>query len=171
MEEWCRLAFSGSSVHEAVDLARRFGIQGRGNYLVSDGQWESRSIEFNVGGVSVLDPREGILTHGNHAEGQETSPFEAYEEDGEGVTERENSCYRMHGLWGLLDVERGRLTPQKAMMLLADHTYYPQGICRHLVEGRPDMETTAAIVVEPTKGLLHVVRCQPCANWPITYTI
>ena len=171
MGEWCNLALAGTSVHEAVELARRFGITGRGNYLVTDGQGESRSIEFNVGGVSVLHPREGILTHGNHPEGPETSPFGAYDEDGEGATERENSRYRMHGLWGLLNAERGRLTPQKAMMLLGDHTYYPQGICRHWVEGRPDMETTAAIVVEPAQGRLHAVRGQPCANWPTTYTI
>lgn len=87
------------------------------------------------------------------------------------ASERENSRYRMHGLWDLLDAERGRLTPQRAMMLLADHTYYPQGICRHWIDGDPRSETVAAAVAEPTLGRLHVVRGQPCCNWPVTYTV
>ena len=76
----------------------------------------------------------------------------------------------MHGLWGLLDGERGRLTAQRAMLLLADHTYYPQGICRHWIADEPNSETVAAAVAEPTLGRLHVVRGQPCSNWAVTYT-
>ena len=168
--DWAYLALSGTSVHDAVELARRFGIQGDGNHLITDPQGESLSVEFNAGGVSVIPARDGIATHGNHAEGPETGPFEAYE-DNEGPSERENSRYRMHGLWQLLNAERGRLTPQRAFMAQADHTYYPQGVCRHWVEGMPEMETTAAVVAEPTGGKLHVVRGQPCCNWPTTYTI
>ena len=170
MEEWAILALSGTSVDEAVELAKRYGIKEAGNLLISDPQGESRSVEFNAGGLSVISPREGILTHGNHPEGPETRLFDAYEES-EGASERENSRYRMHGLWQMLDTERGRLTAQRAVTLLADHTHYPQGICRHWVDGRPEMETTAAVVVEPTQGRLHVTRGQPCCNWPVTYTV
>ena len=168
--EWVYLALAGTSVHDAVDLARRFGLQGNGNYLMSDPQGESLSVEFNAGGVNTIPARDGIATHGNHAEGPDTHPFEAYG-DNEGPSERENSRYRMHGLWQLLNAERGRLTPQRALMALADHTYYPQGICRHWVDGKPQMETTGSVIAEPTQGALHVVRGQPCCNWPTTYTI
>ena len=170
MEEWAILALSGKSVDEGVELAKRHGIREAGNLLISDAQGESRSVEFNVGGLSVLTPREGILTHGNHPEGPETSPYDAYG-DSEGATERENSRYRMHGLWRMIDAERGRLTAQRAMTLMADHTYYPQGICRHWVDGKPEMETTAVVAVEPTRSRLHVTRGQPCCNWPVTYTV
>ena len=64
-----------------------------------------------------------------------------------------------------------RLTAQQALACLADHTHYPQSICRHWVEGRPGMITNASVVAEPGKGLLHVVRGQPCSNWPTTYTL
>lgn len=77
----------------------------------------------------------------------------------------------MHGLWEMINADRGHFTAQRGMMTLADHTYYPQGICRHWIEGQPEAETAAAAVAEPTKGLLHVVRGYPCANWPITYTV
>ena len=169
-ETWGYLALAGTSVRDAVDLAKRHGLAGAGNCLISDPQGESLSVEWNAAGVSVVPAKCGIATHGNHPEGLETAPLDAYA-DHEGPSERENSRYRMHGLWHLLAAERGRLTPQRAMMLLADHTYYPQGICRHWVDGKPDMETTAAVVAEPTRGRLHVVRGQPCANWPTTYTV
>ena len=170
MDTWGLLMLAGSSVHDGLDLARRFGVANSGNCLISDPQGESLSVEFNVGGVSAVPAREGIATHGNHAEGAETRPFAAYVGK-EGRSEEENSRYRMHGFWHLLHAESGRLTPQRAFAALADHTYYPQGTCRHWVDGKPGMETTAAVVVEPTKGLLHVVRGQPCANWPVTYTV
>ena len=170
MGTWGYLMLAGTSVHDAVDLANRFGLSGSGNCLISDPQGESLSVEFNAGGMSAVPARDGIATHGNHVEGEETGPFAAYVGK-EGVTEEENSRYRMHGFWHLLNEERGRLTPQRAFVSLADHTYYPQGTCRHWVDGKPGMETTAAVVVEPTKGLLHVVRGQPCANWPVTYSV
>lgn len=168
-DEWGLLALASRSVHDALELAQRYGIAGAGNCLISDRQGESLSVEFNAMGVSVVPAKDGIATHGNHPEGIGTSRLDAYGEH-EGPSERENSRYRMHGLWHLLNAERGRLTPQKAMMTLADHTYYPQGICRHWVEGKPEMETTAAVVAEPTEGKLHVVRGHPCANWATTYT-
>lgn len=87
------------------------------------------------------------------------------------ATERENSRYRMHGLHAFLESERGHLTPQRATMLLADHTYYSQGICRHWTEGERESETVSAAVAEPTLGRLHVVRGQPCSNPVVTYTV
>jgi hypothetical protein len=56
------------------------------------------------------------------------------------------------------------------MMCFADHSHYPLGICRH-IDGVDIGCTTAAVVVEPTRGLLHVTRSNPCANWPVTYTL
>ena len=170
MQQWAYLMLAGNSVHDAVDLAKRFGLKGAGNCLISDPQGESLSVEFNAGGVSVIPAQDGVATHGNHAEGEATGAFGAYVGK-EGASEEENSRYRMHGFGRLLRAERGRLTPQRAFAALADHTYYPQGTCRHWVDGKPGMETTAAVVVEPTLGKLHVVRGQPCANWPVTYTV
>ena len=78
MDTWGLLMLAGSSVHDGLDLARRFGVASSGNCLISDPQGESLSVEFNVGGVSAVPAREGIATHGNHAEGAETRPFAAY---------------------------------------------------------------------------------------------
>jgi len=67
--------------------------------------------------------------------------------------------------------ERGRLTPQKILMLLADHTHYPRGICKHTVGDNRYTGTSGVVIAEPTRGKLHVVRGNPCCNWPVTYTV
>ena len=146
---------------------QRHGLRGAGNCLISDRCGESLSVEFNGGGVNVLPACEGICTHANHPEGQETAPFEYYPD----LAERENSRYRMHGLWQCLHAERGRLSTPRCLQLLADHTHSPLGICRHQIGGDPDKGTTAAVVAEPTAGLLHVVRGNPCVNRPATYSL
>lgn len=168
MEQWGLLALAGSSVHDAVELAQRHGIRGQGSHLITDKTGAACSVEYNAGGVDVVWAKDGIATHGNHPEAEATRPHEnlAWAE-----SERENSRYRMHGLHALLDAERGRLTPQLAMACPADHTYYPQGICRHWIDGEPDAETVSATVAEPMRGRLHVVRGQPCSNPVVTYTV
>ena len=165
MEQWGLLALAGSSVYEAVEIARAHGLRGAGNCLISDASGESLSVEFTVGGVSVVPARHGIATHANHPEGDKTAPHEHYPHD----AERENSRFRMHGLWQRLHAECGRLTPQKAMQLMADHERYPYGICRHRVGDDPNMGTSAAVVAQPTLGRLHVTRGHPCGAWPASY--
>jgi isopenicillin-N N-acyltransferase-like protein len=167
MEEWGLLALGCGSAASAAELALRTGMCGAGNCLISDAEGVSLSVEFNAGGVSVVPAKQGIATHANHPEGQATAPFEHYPD----ALERENSRFRMHGLWRMLDSERGRLTPQRALLLLADHSRYPRGICRHEIGGSPESCTTAAVIAEPTRGRLHVTRGNPCSNWPITYTV
>ena len=77
----------------------------------------------------------------------------------------------MNFLWKLLNAERGRLTAQRALMCLADHSRYPRGICRHMVGKSVGMGTTAAVVAEPARGRLHVVRGNPCCNPAVIYEL
>lgn len=168
MVQWGLLALAGNTVDEAAELAVRHGLAGSGNFLVSDGQGQSSSIEFNAGGVSIITSARGIATHANHPEGRETAPFEHYPDE----RRRQDSRHRCQVLRERLEAERGRLTPPKAMMCLADHTHYPWGICNHLIPGAtPPRCTTAAVVAEPTRGRLHVVRGNPCSNWPVSYEV
>jgi len=164
-EVWGLLALASESVHEAAELARKYGIRGTGNMLISDSNGESLSVETNAGGIAIIPQKEGIATHANHPEGENTRPYGAFP----CKASEEDSRYRMHGLWKLLYAERGRLTPQRALMMLADHTTYPRGICKHYDEN--GAMTTAAVIAEPTRGKLHLVRGQACCNWPVTYTI
>ena len=167
LEQFGLLALACLSSEEAAELAAKHGVAAEGNFLISDKQGVSLNVEFNVGGVSVLPARNGIATHANHPEADKTAPFEAYPDS----AELKLSRHRMHHLWSLLDAERGRLTAQKTLMALADHACYPGGICRHIDCPDANRYTTAAAVAEPAKGMLHVVRGTPCANWPVTYSL
>jgi hypothetical protein len=167
MVEWGFLALACESVHAAVEIALQCGIRDAGNCLLSDREGNSLSVEFNAGGVSVVPAKAGIATHANHPEGERTAAFEQYPDE----ADRLNSYYRMHGLWNLLYAERGRLSPARCFHLLSDHTGFPGGICRHTIEGRPGLGTTAAVVAEPTRGRLHVARGNPCCNWPASYGV
>ena len=165
MEQWGLLALAGTSVQAAAELAKAYGIKGAGNCLITDQRGESLSVEFNAAGVDVIPAANGISTHTNHPVGPATSTFEASgDEMGGGAASR----VRRQRLQQLLEAERGRLTAQQAMQCFADHQNYPTGLCRH----PPDViQTTAAVVVEPTLGRLHVVRGNPCSNWPVTYSV
>ena len=159
-------ALACSNVDEAAELARREGIIGAGNFLFSDSEGRSISVEYGADGVGIVEARDGIHTHANHAHDERLQERESYEEE-----EKQISLHRETRLAALLADERARLTAQKALMALADHDGYPYSLCRHLVHDKPGHETSAAIVAEPTLGRLHVVRGAPCMNWPVTYTL
>ncbi len=167
MSQWGLLALAGNTIDQAIEFANAFGIAGSGNCLITDSSGKSVSVEFNKGGVDFIFARNGINTHANHPVGEKTSAFENYPDD----IERANSRFRMSRLYELLDKERGRLTAPKAMSFLADHRNYPRGICRHIIGQNTNEFTTAAIVAEPAKGKLHVIKGKPCSNWPVTYTV
>ena len=159
------MALSSKSIHEVVELAQKYGVRGMGNQLITDPQGEAVSIEASAAGPGFIYPKNGICTHANHAEAEKVRDFEKFAFP----TQKEESQWRMHGLWQRLNEDNGRLTPQKVFMCLADHTIYPRGICKHLMFD--EICTTAAVVVEPTRGKLHVVLGQPCCNWPVTYAL
>lgn len=169
--QWAFVALAGRSAEAAAELASAHGIRNSGNCLVSDADGKSVSVEFNAGGVGLVWAKGGIATHANHPEGAQTAPFEIEDLSGEEMVcdDLEDSRVRMHGLWSQFYAERGRLTAQKVMQILADHTHYPKGVCSHIHNDDPDRGTTAAIVAEPTRGLLHATRGNPCCNWPTTF--
>jgi len=167
MEQWGLLALASTSVDEATDFALKHGISTTANCLISDAAGRSVNVESRAGEVCLVSGREGITTHANHPVGSRTAPYENYANP----FEKEGSRYRMNRLWELLNTERRRLTPAKAMMCLADHQRYPYGLCRHAIAAMPGYCTTAAVVAEPTRGRLHVTRGNPCMNWPVSYSL
>ncbi len=166
MVQWGLLALAGRRCEEAVELARQFGLIGSGNFLITDGNGVSCSVEFNAGGVDVIDATDGIATHANHPEGRSTGPYERYPID----VLREDSRYRQSRLRELLAAQRGRVTPESVIPMLADHARHPLGLCRHPVDDLPLRQTTAGVVAETARGRLHVTRGNPCENRAFVYS-
>ena len=161
--EWGLLALHCPTADEAVSLALRHGVAGAGHCVAADEKGNVAGIEFGKGGVGVLKPRGGLYVHANRVmSGKRLGRHEV-----SGEPHRESSLHRQERLRGRLEADRGRLTAQLAFMALADHDGHPNCICRH----GPGDVTSAAVVVEPTRGLLHVCRGTPCRNWPRTYSL
>ncbi len=166
MVQWGLLALAGRSCGEAVELARAHGIRGSGNFLITDAEGHACAVEFNTGGLDVLDAVDGIATHANHPEGAHTAPFEHYPIE----VLKKDSRHRATRLRELLEADRGRVTPAGAIAMLADHGRHPLGLCRHLVDGLPERCTTSGVVADPGAGTLHVTRGNPCENAAAVYS-
>ena len=167
MVQWGLLALAGRTSAEAVELAHAHGICASGNFLITDPEGHACAVEFNAGGVDVIDAVDGIATHANHPEGAHTAPFEHYPID----MLKDDSRYRATRLRELLEAKRGDVTPTGAVAMLADHDRHPLGLCRHVIEGLPERCTSAAVVADPFAGALHVTRGNPCENPVVTYTV
>lgn len=161
---WGILALHCPTVEEVVELTKRYGVKNGGHCTAADARGGIVGIEWGQGGVAALKPKRGIYVHANAVvSGAKLGRHEKGWPFG-----RENSLHRETRLRARLEADRGRLTAQLAYMGLCDHVGYPRSVCRHQ---SLDELTTAAVVVEPTRGLLHVSRGAPCQNWPKTYCL
>jgi len=160
------LALFSKSVDEVAEVAQRHGVRTVGHVSVSEASGRTVGFELCQGRVELINGRNGLYAHSNHT----VSPaLRALVTEKDTEAERDSaSQHRERRLYELMEQERGRLTPQIMLRCLADHAGYPLSICRH--HSRRS-HTTAAIVVEPSRGLLHVTRGNPCQNWPTTYTL
>jgi isopenicillin-N N-acyltransferase-like protein len=162
---WALLALHCPSADEAVELAERYKVQEAFHVVVTDERGGIAGIEGGQGGIACLRPTQGIYVHGNAvlAEG----PLRATEKDA-APFRRADSLHRGKRLMDRLQADRGRLTAPLAYSALGDHDGYPVSVCRHQ---SVDAHTAAAVIAEPTRGLLHVTRGAPCQSWPQTFSL
>jgi hypothetical protein len=159
------LTLACHNVHQAVELMEKYCGNSAGGCMLMDSSGQAVTCDSSISGLGLVWMKDGILTRSNHPEsplcrGDEQYPYPGFEAD---------SKYRTHGLRKLFEAESGRLTAQKAVQIMADHSVYPRGQCKHWHDD--GTVTTALVLCEPSKGLMHVVRGQPCCNWPVTYTL
>jgi isopenicillin-N N-acyltransferase-like protein len=166
MVQFGLLALSGRSVEEAGELALREGVRNQGNLLLSDSSGKSINVEFNAGGVEVLPAEDGLCVHANHPTGAKTLQHERQNNP----DYARNSRLRHQQITSLLAEARGTLTPRECFCCLADHENQPDCLCRHGESDTEDICTTASVVAEPSRGVLHVVRSNPCRSQPVSYS-
>ena len=159
-----RLVLEAESTEAVLALLDKYGIGTPGSLTIGDSTGRTIALESTDHGHAVVEATDDLLVHTNHID----SPlrlYEAYDEP-----ERMASHRRQERLTALLAAESGRLTAPLAMRCLMDHANYPRSICRHS-SGPGDIQTTAALVVEPVAGRLHAIRGQACCGWPATYSL
>jgi len=162
---WGLLAMHCRSVAEVAAMTLANGIDTSCHSTVVDSHGGIAGIECTDGGIDVLEPENGIYVHANAVRGKDA--LRVTEIDLE-TFKREESFTRERRFRELAEAEQGRITPQKLMAFLGDHSGHPVGICRHQSD---EARTTAAVVAEPAAGVLHVVRGNPCSNWSVSYAL
>ncbi len=164
-EVWGLLALHCRSVEEVMKLTRDYPVDQSFHTTVSDEQGNIIGIEYGPTGSAFLKPKRGIYVHANAVvSGKRLMKYETDQT----YFRRAESLNRENCLRQRLVSNYGRLTAQLAFSGLADHGGYPVSVCRHQAT---EAMTGAAVIAEPTKGLLHVVRGPVCQNWPRTYRL
>jgi isopenicillin-N N-acyltransferase-like protein len=162
---WGLIALHCPTVDEVIEVTQRYGVESAFHVVVADQRGGIVGIEGGQAGVACLRPEQGIYAHANAVVGE--GPLRATEKDA-GSFRRADSLHRTKRLTERLQADRGRLTAQLAYAALCDHDGYPLSVCRHQ---SAEAQTAAAVIAEPTRGLLHVTCGAPCRNWPQTYSL
>jgi len=140
-----------------------------GNYVFCDSSGEIADVELTPEGAVWLDnadgrhPKEGFFVHTNHFLGE---PFASRPDLSPFV---EDSVPRYHRIYSLVKESLGEISVPLLQTFLADHQGYPVSICRH--EEFPGIRTSASLIAEPERGLLHVCAGNPCEGEYTTYSL
>ena len=163
---WGLLALHCKNVDEVIELTEALCSDQNFHCTISDEQGNIAGIEMSGGEFEVLRADDGIYVHANtpRCERFITTEQNALTD----YFKRSDSLFREQRLQELLSNRPDRLTAQIAFYSLSDTQGFPLGISRFQ---SAQACTTAAVVAEPTRGLLHVCRGCPTQNWPVTYTL
>jgi hypothetical protein len=162
---WGMIALHCPTVDDVMAFTREHGVCRPFHTTVADERGGIVGIENGRGGPVFVKPKRGIYTHANCVIGGKR--MLRYEHEN-GVFCRADSLNRTQRLQERLGSDGGRLTPQLAYAAMCDHAGYPVCVCRH--QGR-NVLTGGIAIAEPTRGLLHVTRGNPCQNWPRTFSL
>jgi isopenicillin-N N-acyltransferase-like protein len=167
-----RMMLEQRTVGGVLNLLGRVPVCSSGNYVLCDGEGQIADIELTPDGFVLLeDPGDGHLVHTNHFV---CGPHACPANDAASVPD---SFPRLERIRTLVAGRRGRITLDDLKLFLADHSGHPLSICRHPHDGtdHPSVSargrTTASLIAEPAKRLLHVTRGNPCVNGYKTYQL
>ena len=162
---WGLLALHCRSVEDVMRLTRDHVVDTSFHTTIVDEGGNVVGIEYGPGGPVFLKPTRGIYVHANAV--VSSKRLIRHEGDG-GHFRRADSLNRVARLRERLQADHGRLTAQAAFAAMIDHSGYPLSVCRHQAH---EALTGGAVIAEPTRGLLHVVRGPVCQNWPRTHRL
>jgi isopenicillin-N N-acyltransferase-like protein len=165
---WGLLALHLPTVDDVIEFTREYGVAEGFHATVADEHGGIVGIESGRSGVVFCRSEQGIYAHANNVL---TDPALQADEVEPGMN-LACSRHRAARMRELLTAAAPVVTPQLAYAATTDHVNAPHSICSHPRSGPdPQNYTTAAIVAEPTRGLLHVSRGVPCQNFPVTYRL
>jgi isopenicillin-N N-acyltransferase-like protein len=159
-----RRALDAWSMRDALLAVYEARRSGRVNLLLTHRDGVAIDLETTPQRIGVLDPRDGVLVHGNH--------FASFVPDDDIVVERPawiDSLYRVPRATEILRGARRARTPDEARGTLAtalrDHLGRPHSVCRHPDESvAPELRNTTLVssIVDLTSGTYWATLGPPC---------
>ena len=155
--------FKAESLNEVRAIAAQTVPKLGGSYMLSDSSGEIACVELCPGGAEWLPCDGSFCVHTN----THLSDKNAFRQDMPLFLEDSIPRYRRA-------FERFSKLPDNAnrgdiAAILGDHDGYPVSICRH--QPYPSYATSASLIAEPRKGLLHVCAGNPCIGEYRTYSV
>ncbi|MFF8956814.1 C45 family autoproteolytic acyltransferase/hydolase [Streptomyces sp. NPDC014894] len=167
-----RSLLESESVDAAVDTLRTVTRSSSANYLIVGGG-RGVDVEARPGGADDLSLRRvergGYLIHANHFLGGDEEFASTGADHGPRVMP--DTLFRSERATALAE-----LMPRPSVAgwheVLSDHANYPDSLCCHPNPREGELEqgsTVASAVIEPERGLMHLVLGHPCAEPRVTY--
>ncbi len=156
-----RRILAARRLEEAMDACLLPTRASNYNNFLADANGEVYSMEGSATDCEPLYIEDDILAHANHYVSAPMRPFEADRSTISGSVIRHNRA------WRLLRDNRGALSPERFMTLLADHANYPASICRH----GPESVTVFSMIVKPEERRAWIGRGRPCQTIWVEHTL
>jgi len=159
--------------YEAMDLLKK-AARGFGYFHLANANGFMMGIESTYNDYEVIQPIEDLMVHSNHYltkrfQGDDMLVYMA--ELGMISSEMAlESLKRYERMQSLMYRDYGRITPQTAMEVLADHENYPLSICRHDDSSPYPSVTQASFIMVPAEGTIYVACEHPCRHEYVRYT-
>lgn len=132
-----------------------------GNYVLCDGKGDIADAELTPEGIVWLEDTDGFFVHTNHFLGE---PFASRADLPPLLVD---SVPRYERLRSLVKANVGKIDVPMLREFLSDHEHYPTSICRH----EESMYTSASMIAEPERGLMHVCAGNPCTGEFVTHEV
>ncbi len=157
-----RKVLSCKTYDEAKELLKNAKRSVSCNFMLASSAGKAVDLETYPGGVDLINPIDGIVTHANHFIRQpeihalETSP-------------------RGDRLEQLLREKHGSIDVEHIIKCLSDHANYPKAICRHPHDvsirlGRRSI-TVAGIIYDLEGGIAYICAGPPCEGEFVAYKL
>lgn len=156
-----RHALNQTKLADAIGAVVRVDRTMPANYVIASREGLVVDIEASVEFVDSIEPRNGVITHGNHFEGSRQRGRD------KGLDRFPDSLYRSCRLRDCLTPHLGRLSNFEMRRALADRTGEPSAISRTGDERLLDhdqLATVASVIWDVTEGTLWLAKGAPHMN-------
>lgn len=151
------------SISDALDLLKQ-AAHGLGYYHLADVNGQMCGIESIHNDFEIIYPEKDMLLHSNH---YITERFKAGDT---ASVFQPDSYHRLDKMRNFMDQHYGRINPEIAMEILADHDHHPNSICRHIDHTVPVSSITlASFIMVPAEGAIYIACGNPCENGFVRY--